>query len=214
MLPGLGTDRRLFSRIDLEGLPVRFLDWPAYKAGCALSDIAHMLREQVDADRPHIIAGVSMGGMVAQELAALTQPEKVVLISSWKGPHEWTWTAKLGAMLHVQHVITDATLRATWPVKRFLVGKGDPEIDQLLFDMACEEGGDKFRYGLNAIFRWKGSPWTGPLVRIHGEADLVTPLRFPVDHLIAGGGHSMIINNPRAVGKAFRTVIQEAINAA
>ncbi len=213
MLPGLGTDRRLFSRLDLQGLPVRFLDWPAYKAGCALSDIAHMLREQVDADRPHIIAGVSMGGMVAQELAALTQPRKVVLISSWTGPHEWTWTTKLGARLHVQHVITDATLRATWPMKEFLVGKGNPEIDQLLFEMACKEGGAKFRHGLNAIFRWKGSPWSGPLVRIHGGADRVTPLRFPVDHLIEGGGHSMIINNPIAVGRAFRAVLQEAIAA-
>lgn len=211
MLPGLGTDRRLFSRIDLKGLPVRFLDWPAYKAGCTLADIARMLLDQVDADSPHIIAGVSMGGMVAQELAALTRPEKVLLISSWTGPHEWTWSAKLGAKLRVQNVITDPTLRATWPIKRFLVGRGNPEIDSLLFEMACAEGGDKFRYGLNAIFRWKGSTWDGPLVRIHGEADLVTPLRFPVDHLIAGAGHSMIINNPIAVGKAIREVLLPSV---
>lgn len=212
LLPGLGTDRRLFSRLDLKGLTVRYLDWPDYQAGCTLAEIASMLREQVDAQRPHILAGVSMGGMVAQELAALTRPEKVVLISSWTGPHEWPWSTKLGAKLQVQRVITDTTLRVTWPAKQWLVGQGDAHIDRLLFDMACAEGAPKMRYGLNAIFRWKGSPWKGPLVRIHGEADRVTPLRFHVEHRIPGGSHSMVIHKGDEVGKVLRSVLGELRN--
>lgn len=213
LLPGLGTDRRLFSRLDLEGLPVHHLEWPDYKRGCTLADVALQLRDQVDADRPHILAGVSMGGMVAQELAALTTPKRVVLISSWTGPHEWPWSTRLGARLQVQRVITEITMRGTWPLKQFLVGKGDKEIDRLLFEMACAEGAHKVRYGLNAIFRWKGSPWKGPLTRIHGETDRVTPLRFPVDHKIPNGNHSMVIHKAEEVGQAFREVLRAAMQA-
>lgn len=213
LLPGLGTDRRLFSRLDLQGLPVRFLEWPDYQRGCTLADLARQLREQVDAERPHILAGVSMGGMVAQELAALTMPQRVVLISSWTGPHEWPWSTKLGATLQVQRVITETTMRGTWPLKQWLVGQGNKEIDRLLFDMACAEGAHKLRYGLNAIFRWKGSPWKGPVTRIHGEADRVTPLRFPVDHLIPAGSHSMVIHKADEVGAAFRKVLLEALQS-
>jgi len=213
LLPGLGTDRRLFSRLDLEGLQVRYVEWPDYKRGCTLADVALQLRDQVDAERPHILAGVSMGGMVAQELAALTKPERVVLISSWTGPHEWPWSTRLGATLQVQRVITETTMRGTWPLKQFLVGKGDKEIDRLLFEMACAEGAHKVRYGLNAIFRWKGSPWTGPVTRIHGEADRVTPLRFPVDHRIPGGNHSMVVHKADQVGQAFREVLKKAMQA-
>jgi len=209
LIPGLGTDRRLFSRLDLSGLPVHFLEWPDYKPGCTLAEVAGQLRERIDTDRPHTIAGVSMGGMVAQELAALTKPEQVVLISSWTGPHEWPWSTKLGARIRVQRLITDATLRAAWPVKQWLVGQGDAEIDRLLFDMARAEGAIKLRAGLDAIFRWKGSPWNGPLVRIHGSADRVTPLRFPVDHLVPGGNHSMVIHRAADVTQALRKVLEQ-----
>lgn len=210
LLPGLGTDRRLFSRLDLRALPVNFLEWPDYGPDWSLADMAQALREQVDGDQPHILAGVSMGGMVAQELAALTRPYQVVLISSWTGPHEWPWTVRLGAGIQVQRVITDLTLRGTWPVKQWLVGQGDPFVDDLLFHMACMQGADRIRHGLGAIFRWKGSPWKGPLVRIHGDADRLVPIRFPVDHRIRGGGHSMVIHRPREVSNALRDVIFRA----
>jgi pimeloyl-ACP methyl ester carboxylesterase len=209
LLPGLGTDRRLYSRLDLQGMPIRFLEWPDYKKGESLGDIAARLSEQVDQGSPHVLCGVSMGGMVAQELAALTAPRLVVLISSWTGPHEWPWTVKLGAALGVQRVITDATMRGTWPVKQWLVGQGNAEVDRLLYEMACEQGAGKVRSGLEAIFRWKGSPWQGPLVRIHGERDRVTPLRFPVEHRVPGGNHSMVIHKPSEVGAALRKLLSE-----
>jgi pimeloyl-ACP methyl ester carboxylesterase len=110
-------------------------------------------------------------------------------------------------------VITEATMRGTWPLKQWLVGKGDKQIDRLLFDMACAEGAHKVRYGMDAIFRWKGSPWKGPLTRIHGEADRVIPLRFPVDHLIPNGNHSMVIHKADEVGEALRKVLREAFSA-
>lgn len=214
LIPGLGTDRRLFSRLDLSGLPVRILEWPDYKQGCTLVDIARMLQEQVPPDRPHILAGVSMGGMVAQELALLTKPQHVLLISSWTGPHEWTWTTRLGATIRVQRVITDAGMRGIWPLKQWFVGQGDAEVDELLFDMACAEGASKIRNGLDAIFRWEGSRWKGPVTRIHGDADRVTPLRFPAEYTIAGGSHSMVIYKADEVGQALRQALRPIISAA
>lgn len=211
-LPGLGTDKRLFSRLPLEGLNVRWLEWPEHGPGCSLHDLALRMKEEVRPG-PHILCGVSMGGMVAQELAALTQPVGVVLISSWTGPAEWPWTVHLGARLGVQRVITDGTLRAVWPVKQWLVGQGDKATDRLLFDMAATQGGARIRHGLGAIFRWKGSPWDGPLVRIHGDADRVTPLRFHVHHTVKGGNHSMVVHKPVEVGRALLASIEQLRSA-
>lgn len=206
LLPGIGCDHRLYDRIDLAGLDVVKLDWPEFPKGCTLATIAQELSGQVNANEPHILAGVSMGGMVAQELAAITKPVKVVLISSWTGPNEWPLLARAGSAFQLHRSITHFTMWATWPIKRVL-GRRDRETDRLLWEMACKETAHKIRIGTGAILRWKGSPWNGPLARIHGDADLVVPMRFPVDQVVRGGAHIMVLTQAEEVSSALRAAV-------
>lgn len=208
LLPGIGTDQRLFDRIDLKGLKTVVLNWPPFPKGCTLPSIAKVLAEQVDKDEPHILVGVSMGGMVAQELAAITKPVKVILVSSWTGPQERPAHLNVAKKLALPNLINRFTMWATWPVKRVL-GDRDRETDKLLYRMACDESATKIRHGAKAIMRWQGSPWKGPVVRIHGDKDVVTPLRFPVDHVVKGGPHIMVLTRPDEVS----ALIRKAINA-
>lgn len=206
LLPGMGCDDRLFERLDLEGLDVVKLTWPAFEQMDTLAAIARRLSVEVRSDEPHIIAGVSMGGMVAQELAAITKPSKVVLISSWTGPQEWNTLTRLNARLGLHHVIRDWSVRAAWPLKR-LIDRRERSIDELLFAMTREQGARQLRRATAAIMRWEGSPWHGPLVRIHGDKDIVTPLRFPVDHVVRGGQHVMVLTRPEEVSRLLRAAI-------
>ena len=208
LLPGIACDHRLFDRIELAGSDVVALDWPAFPEGCTLRSIAEELAKQVDATQPHVLVGVSMGGMVAQELAVITNPNKVVLISSWMGPQEQPPSLAIFKLLRSWLVINSFTMWATWPVKRFL-GKRDRAADKLLYAMAVSEGPAKIRIGFKAIIQWKGSTWKGPVVRIHGDKDMVTPLRFPGDHVVKGGEHVMILTRAEEVSGLLR----KAINA-
>lgn len=203
LLPGLGTDRRLFSRLGLDDARIHYLEWPNYGPGWTLERIAEALLPAVDSSRPHILAGVSMGGMVAQELAMRTGPERVVLISSWTGPHEWPRHVRIAKTLRLHHLVTEATMRAMWPLKQWLIGGGDPAIDRLLFDMACAQTARRVRCGMDAVLRWKGSRWKGPVVRIHGGGDRLMPLRFPVEQLVPHGSHSMVVYQPDEVRHAL-----------
>ncbi len=206
LLPGVGCDGRLFDRLDLSGLDVVRLNWPRFDPDDTLERIAQRLREHVDTSQPHVIAGVSMGGMVAQELAVLTRPRKVVLISSWTGPHEWNLLTRVNARIGLHRVIRDWSVRAAWPLKR-LIDRREEAIDRLLWTMAREQGAAQLRRGTAAIMRWKGSTWDGPLVRIHGDRDIVTPLRFPVDHLVKGGQHVMVLTRAEDVSRLLRSAL-------
>lgn len=206
LLPGVGCDGRLFDRLDLSGVDVVRLNWPRFEADDTLPRIAARMRDAVRADEPHVIAGVSMGGMVAQELAVLTRPRKVVLISSWTGPQEWNLLARVNARLGLHRVIREWSVRAAWPVKR-LIDRREEAIDRLLWTMAREQGAAQLRRGTAAIMRWKGSTWDGPLVRIHGDRDIVTPLRFPVDHLVKGGQHVMVLTRAEDVSRLLRSAL-------
>ena len=206
LLPGVGCDGRLFDRLDLSGVDVVHLNWPRFEADDTLPRIAARMQDAVRADEPHVIAGVSMGGMVAQELAVLTRPRKVILISSWTGPHEWNLLTRVNARVGLHAIIRDWSVRAAWPLKR-LIDRREEAIDRLLWTMAREQGAAQLRRGTAAIMRWKGSTWDGPLVRIHGDRDIVTPLRFPVDHLVKGGQHVMVLTRAEEVSRLLRSAL-------
>ena len=208
LLPGVGCDERLFTRLDLQGIDAVKLTWPPFAKGTTLAVIAAAMVEHVVRDEPHVLVGVSMGGMVAQELAALTQPRKVVLISSWTGPQEWPPLVRISARFGLPVLIRDWSMRMVWPLKR-IIDRRTADIDSLLWEMAVRQRAQQLRRGTQAILRWKGSPWKGPLVRIHGDKDIVTPLRFPVDHLVRGGQHVMVLTRADEVSRMLRSAIDE-----
>ncbi|MCW5898732.1 MAG: alpha/beta fold hydrolase [Flavobacteriales bacterium] len=211
LLPGLATDKRLFSGLRLKGFEVRVLEWPTYRKGEGLPDIAARMAPLVDADRPHVLAGVSMGGMVAQELAALTKPRHVVLISSVTGPQEFPLLLHLGRGLALYHGITDGTIRLTRPFRRFF-GTRDAELASLLHRMAMDQGGLQIRRGARAILHWQGPRWQGPVTRIHGDADRLLPMRAPADHVVRGGTHPMVLTRAGEVdailGRVLRGIVE------
>lgn len=200
LLPGVGCDGRLFQRLQLQGHETIALSWPEFTPNDSLARIAERMLPQVRTDMPHVLLGVSMGGMVAQELALITRPEKVILISSWTGPTEWPPFVRVSAVLGLNRTIREWSMRAVWPLKR-LVDPRERSIDELLFSMAKDQSARQLRLGTGAIMRWQGSRWDGPLVRIHGNKDLVTPLRFPVDHLIEGGQHVLVLTRANEVSR-------------
>lgn len=206
LLPGVGCDERLFDRLDLPDLEVVKLTWPRFAKCSTLTSIAEALAVHVDRDEPHVLVGVSMGGMVAQELALITDPRKVVLISSWTGPQEWPPFVRISAALGSHRLIREWSMRLAWPLKR-IIDRREASIDRLLWDMARTQGAVQLRRGTDAILRWKGSRWKGPLVRIHGDKDIVTPLRFPVDHVIEGGQHVMVLTRASEVAQVLRKAI-------
>ena len=78
LLPGMGCDARLFERLQLNGFEVVNLEWPSFGPRDTLENIAGRMAAEVRSTEPHMLVGVSMGGMVAQELALFTKPLKVV----------------------------------------------------------------------------------------------------------------------------------------
>ena len=205
-LPGVGCDMRLFSRITLSGHEMKMLEWPPFPKGCTLEELAAEMRHSVDETMPHILVGVSMGGMVAQELALLTKPEKVILISTWTGPKEWPWHVHVAKALGLTWLIGGFTMRVTWPLKRIL-GQRDRATDKLLWDMATKQTAAKIRRGVEAVLRWQGTRWGGRVARIHGTNDHVISIRFPVDHAVKGGGHIMVLNRPKEISRWMQEVI-------
>jgi pimeloyl-ACP methyl ester carboxylesterase len=194
LIPGLGADHRIFCKLDTAGHTVQHLDWPVMPRGSTITDFARTFIDRVDQSVPHALVGMSMGGMVAQELALFTQPQRVVIISSWKGPHEMPPPLRLLRGRHPERVLTKAFLDRVMPMVRWQMGVEDPESVALLDALVRVHGIDQLKVQIHAALNWKG-PRRPParLVHIHGNKDLLMPLAFIKDaQVVEGGSHFMV----------------------
>ncbi len=82
-ISGMAADERLFKEIMLpSAYKLQFLSWITPLCKESLSNYASRLANKIDRTEPFILIGLSMGGMMAVEIAKTLHPEKIILISS------------------------------------------------------------------------------------------------------------------------------------
>ena len=95
LIPGLGADERVFQFLRLPG-QVQVLQWlPPQTPSDTLPHYAARLAGAVPYGQPCWLVGVSFGGVLALEIAQLRPLARVVLISSFAGPRELPWLARV-----------------------------------------------------------------------------------------------------------------------
>lgn len=211
-LPGLGTDHRLFERCDFGDQPITRFDWPEMPVGSTLADYARHFAALIDASEPHVLIGTSMGGMVAQELAAFTRPRLVVIISSWKGPQERPWYLTMLGRLGAERLVNRFFLERFVPtvrVMRWKLGLEDKDAQVHVMRMMERWSPQQLRVMIHACLTWHGAP-VQHLVHIHGDRDALMPLRLIHDpRTVRGGTHLMVLTRAAEVS----TLVREAISA-
>ena len=206
LIPGLGTDHRIFDRFLMDA-PDRYAhDWPIMPEGSSLRDFAKKLAAEVDITRPHILIGLSMGGMVVQEMAAFTKPVAVAIISSWKGPNEMPIHIRTLRGTHPERVLTKAMLLRLLPVIRWQMGVEGSDAAELLESFALASNLDRLKIQVAAVLDWEGPSQPLPnLVHIHGDNDRLMPLgSITGAHVVKGGSHFMVYQKSAEVERIIR----------
>jgi pimeloyl-ACP methyl ester carboxylesterase len=212
-LPGLGVDHRLFDRCDLGTAEVVKLDWPVMPRGSSLADYAAALAARVNKREPHVLLGVSMGGMVAQEMAAITGPRKVIIVSSWKGPWEMPPLIRWLRPFRPEMLLTEWIMRRCVPVIRLMrakLGMETVEATRHIQMMLDRWSAEQIRVMVRAVLSWPGAE-VKDLVHIHGDRDALMPLKFIRDPIIVRGGtHIMVYTLANEVSAAVRAALKGA----
>lgn len=209
LLPGLGADHRLFSRF-LTGLPGRHVhDWPRMGTGAGLRRFAEVMADRVDIQRPHALVGVSMGGMVAQEMAAITRPLHTIIISSWKGPQEMPLHIRSLRGTRPERLITGAMLRHLMPMVRWQMGVETPDETALLEEFMHVHTVEQIKVQVAAVLDWEGPRRSVQgLVHIHGDHDRLMPVGLVEGaRIVKGGTHFMVFSKALQVERIVREVL-------
>ncbi|RYY68007.1 MAG: alpha/beta hydrolase [Chitinophagaceae bacterium] len=194
-ISGLAADSRVFKHIQLpEGFEVIHLEWISPVKNESLASYAARLAEKIDTNEAFALVGLSMGGMIAAEIAKLYPPKVTILLSSVPvNTHlpyyfSWAYRFKLHRMVPV-NLLKKASL-----YKRVLAP--DSPEDKIILKQVIKDSHPAFiKWAMQAILSWKNEDLPQPYWHIHGSKDEILPLKYTKPtHTIAGGNHLMVMN--------------------
>src|SRR5690554_6769593 len=116
---------------------------------------------------PCIFAGVSIGGMIAQEIAQIVQPEMLILISTIQYNHEkpgvfkWANSPFVIPMLHKPFLKFVATVADKFTTK-------SPAGRKLFYAMLRSSDPDFVKFGARMAVNWDAPRAKVRVIRMHG----------------------------------------------
>lgn len=208
-IPGTLSDRRLFIP-QLEAFPdARVLEWvPPIDPKEPLPSYAKRLSGQVDASNPFVLCGVSLGGMLAQEMAQLVKPKGVILVSTASSSKALSKAFLLNGRLAnvLPEKVDGALVRLQAKMLEQLIPENIPHRADYL-SMIRDYSPELARWQSGAATRWElAAPLQMPVFHIHGEADKIIPLsKIPQpDQVVQGGGHLINLTHADRVNAFIR----------
>ena len=89
LIPGQGADLRLFNNLNIDSaFEIKHVQYFTPEKGLTLQEYSKQLSSQIDTTQEFVLIGVSLGGMIATEMAEFLSPQKVIIISSAKNRKE------------------------------------------------------------------------------------------------------------------------------
>ena len=207
-ISGLGADKRVFKNILVPShCEIIHLDWiPPHKKE-TLTAYSLRLAKKINVDEPFSLVGLSMGGMIAAEIARNHPPAQLVIISSVPSSEQLPVYFKWAAMVNL-HKLVPVTLGKSASIMKRLFTAETKEDKKVLKQIIRESDKKFIRWSVNAILNWKTIELPPSYIHIHGSRDEVLPLRYTQPtHTINKGGHLMIMNRAEEINRILQEVL-------
>ncbi|PCH93558.1 MAG: hypothetical protein COB85_06820 [Bacteroidetes bacterium] len=208
LIPGLGADSRMFKFQNDLGENHIPLDWIPHERSDTMASYAKRFSRLIDTSEPFSLLGVSMGGILAIELNKILKPEKVILVSSIKNKGERPMSSKIAKALSLYPLISGYAFKMIAYFTVTFFGLMQKDHSDLFKTMLRESDSSFMRWALIKVITWDSTETFDNVVHIHGDKDLVFPMKnFDNIIKVRGGNHFMIANRYAEVNAH----IQEAL---
>lgn len=211
-ISGLGADERAFANLKLPDFinPI-YLNWVPPEETEDLAAYSARLSQKINNHEPFVLVGLSMGGMVAVEIAKLKAPLKVIIISSISTHQSFSKTMKTAGFLHLYNFLPVSWLKSASMAKRVFAPES-PEVKALIETMILDSNSHFIKWALGAIAHWKNDLIPPNLLHIHGEKDEIFPIRYCHPHFrIPNGTHMMVLTHATEVSEILKAIFTTLI---
>lgn len=195
-ISGLGADSRIFRNLRLPSdVAIVHINWLEPLANEPLIDYCRRLATVIDTTEEFVLIGMSFGGMVATEIAQLTNPKQTIVISSAGSRKDLPWYFRIAGTLKLYKLVSPFLLKSPPPFIYWIFDARTKEERRLLKQYLRNTSPTYLKWAIKAILTWKRVTKPENLLHIHGSADKVLPVTYTdADIIIRGGGHLMVHN--------------------
>jgi len=209
LIPGQGSDGRLFQGITIEKydtVHIRYLLPEKYET---LQHYAGRIAAQIDTSSPYSIVGVSLGGIIATELAEILSPESVIIISSAKCKQELPTRYKLFKVFPLYKIIGGKTIIRSAKIAQPLFEPTDKATQQHFKNMINQKDPYFMQRAVTWIVTWEREDYSEHIVHIHGTKDHTLPFKHvQADVAIERGTHLMTMTRSTEISNWLNFYLQ------
>lgn len=211
-VPGLGYDRRIFRRLDLETVWVEYIEWIEPTKDESIRSYAKRLFQAVpDEDEDVVLIGYSLGGLMVQEIAAERSFSKIILLSSICAAQEMHLPFQLIKSLQLYRFFTAKGGIRTIRYWGHLQGYSSVAERDLFKQMMRDRSDTYLQWAFKTMVHWTAPtlPATTRVVRIHGTADQIFLFRNIASPaiVIPEGTHLMVYRRSAEVAQALQKAV-------
>lgn len=202
LITGFALDKRAFDLMELPADPFRTLDLIPVRKGETLREYAVRMAREIGLAPGDIIGGVSLGGMLALEMAKAIDVRGVLLIASATHPRHirkrfkmWAPLASRTPQAVIRRIFTLIPWVLAW--QRML----SPSSQALLADIMGKFPPALLQAFPAMIMKWPGCKPPEKFRHIHSEGDwLIRPDGDPATlTIVKGKNHLITVSHPQAV---------------
>ena len=153
-IPGLGLDHRLFEKLSISGVELKYIDYIEPLSDEPIAGYAKRLSEKIE-DTTFSILGMSLGGILAVEISRIKKVESLFLISTVKNKSEVPNIFKYMDLLPTKNKIASKlAIDASVAFKPYY-DKSDAAGNKLFDAMIRSASVELLAWGIQEIANWK-----------------------------------------------------------
>jgi pimeloyl-ACP methyl ester carboxylesterase len=210
-ISGLGANEKVFEKLKLPpGFELIFIPWLLPIEDDGIADYASRMAQFIDDSQEFILLGLSFGGLIAQEIARIKPPRKLLLFSTIKSDLEKPLWIRANRYLPLFKIFPYGLLNKSplvyWVSSfRQWLKSGRPDID-LLYSMRDNR---YTRWAFQQIVYWGGTEKLScKVIHFHGTADFIFPIWNIHESIrIEGGGHLAIYEEAPQISRMMREIL-------
>ena len=211
LMPGMAASSTIFKNIELakDRFEIHLLEWFVPEYGITFEAYAAQMCLQIKHKRP-VLIGVSLGGLLVQEMAKLIEVEKVIIISSIKQKSELPKRLLFAKYTKIHKLLPTGLINNVELLVKYAFGETIKSRLELYEQFLAVRDKYYIDWCIDKIVHWNQSSYEPNLIHIHGENDVVFPIQYIKNCLIVPKGtHTMIIHRYKWFNERLPTIILE-----